>query len=59
MPSARRSGVLLVLLVLERLTERGWHDAEPSIGGPANAVERLVAQSFHRVLRALVVFVRR
>ncbi|MGC2414435.1 MAG: mechanosensitive ion channel domain-containing protein [Stellaceae bacterium] len=49
--------VLLVVIVLERLTERGWHDAEPSIGGPANAVERLMARSFHRVLRALVVFV--
>jgi small-conductance mechanosensitive channel len=48
--------VLLVVIVLERLTERGWHDAEPAIGGPTGAVERLMARSFHRILRALVVF---
>ncbi len=50
-------GVLLVLLVLEKLTERGWHDSAPVIGGPAGAVERLVAQGFHRILRAIVLLV--
>ncbi len=50
-------GVLLVLLVLERLTERGWHDSAPALGSPAGAVDRLVAQGFHRILRAVVLFV--
>lgn len=47
-------GVLLVVIVLERLTERGWHDWEPSVGGSPDAVERLVTRSFHRILRAIV-----
>lgn len=50
-------GVLLVLLVLERLTERGWRDALPAGGGAAGAVERLVAHSLHRVLRAVVLLI--
>ena len=50
-------GVLIVVLVIERLTERGWHDADLAIGGPAGAVDRLVAQGFHRILRAVVLLV--
>jgi small-conductance mechanosensitive channel len=42
-------GVLLVLLVLERLTERGWHDAAAGRG-----VDRLVGQGFRRILQAVV-----
>jgi small-conductance mechanosensitive channel len=51
------SGVLLVLLVFERLTERGWHNSEPDTGQPPDGVERLVAQGFQRVLRAVVLLV--
>jgi moderate conductance mechanosensitive channel len=50
-------GVLLVLLVLERLTERSSHDPEPvRIGGPAG-IHQLVARSFRRILRAVVLLV--
>jgi moderate conductance mechanosensitive channel len=50
-------GVLLVLLVLERLTERSWHDTSaPRIGGPGG-IHQLVARSFRRVLRAVVLLV--
>jgi moderate conductance mechanosensitive channel len=45
-------GVLLVLLVLERLAERGWHD-EAAAGG----VDRLVGQSLRRVLCAVVLLI--
>jgi small-conductance mechanosensitive channel len=48
-------GTLLVLLVLERLAERGWHDAESAIDGRAGGVDRLVAQGWHRILGAVVV----
>ena len=47
-------GVWLLLLVLERLTERGWHDSEPTAGGARDAADRLVARSFHRILRVAV-----
>jgi moderate conductance mechanosensitive channel len=46
-------GVLLVLLVLERLTERGWHDRDAPHGRPTG-IHHLVALSFHRILRAIV-----
>jgi small-conductance mechanosensitive channel len=46
-------GVLLVLVVLERLTERGWRDSDPAAGGHAGAADRLVARGFHRILRAV------
>jgi len=50
-------GVLLVLLVLERLTERTWRDTNaPRIGGPGG-IHRLVARSFRRILRAVVLLV--
>ena len=47
-------GVLLVVLVLERLTARGWHAADT---GGQTGDERLVARSFHRMLRAIVLLV--
>jgi moderate conductance mechanosensitive channel len=50
-------GVLIVVLVIERLTERGWHDAEPTIDTTPGAVDRLVARGFHRILRAIVLLV--
>jgi small-conductance mechanosensitive channel len=47
-------GVLLVLLVLERLTERSWHDTNaPRIAGPSG-IHQLVARSFRRILRIVV-----
>jgi moderate conductance mechanosensitive channel len=47
-------GVLLVVLVIERLTERGWHEAEAAVDPTAGTVDRLVALAFHRILRAVV-----
>ena len=47
--------VFFVVLVLEKLTERAWHDSvsvSPSAGD-----DRLVARSFHNILRALVLLV--
>src|SRR5436190_15414222 len=48
-------GVLLVLMVLERLTERGRHDTVRA-RGPAG-IHQLVARSFRRILRILVLLV--
>jgi small-conductance mechanosensitive channel len=48
-------GVLFVLLVLERLTECGWHDADPDADYRLTGPDQLVARSMHRVLRMLVV----
>jgi moderate conductance mechanosensitive channel len=48
-------GVLFVLLVLDRLTERGWHDADLDAGRGAAGTDQLGARSVHRILRALVV----
>src|SRR5439155_10744148 len=51
-------GVVMVVLVTERMTERGWHDGDPSTAGAAaGGVDRLVAQGGHRILRAIVLFV--
>src|SRR3954451_2487471 len=47
--------VLFVVLVLEKLTERGWHDAV--LVREQGGDDRLVARMFHRVLRVLVVLV--
>jgi len=46
-------GVLFLLLVLERLTERGLPRTEIGSESPA-AVDRLVARSFRRIVQALV-----
>lgn len=47
--------VLLVLLVLERLADRGGRDDAPAIGRQRHDLERrLVARSFQRILRATV-----
>ncbi len=50
-------GVVMVVLVIERMTERGWHDADPAVATGAGGVDRLVAQGCHRILRAIVLFV--
>jgi moderate conductance mechanosensitive channel len=47
-------GVLFVLLVLERLTERGWHDADQDADYRSAGTDQLVAHSMHRILRMLV-----
>lgn len=44
-------GVLLVLLVLDQLTERGGHDTESGADRRSAGTELLVARSMHRVLR--------
>jgi moderate conductance mechanosensitive channel len=49
-------GTLLVLMVLERLTEHGWREREAPHGRAAG-VHRLVALSFHRILRATLLLV--
>jgi small-conductance mechanosensitive channel len=49
--------VLLVVLVLEKLTERAWHLSDPAIASPGGRDERLVARCFHRVLRGLILLV--
>jgi small-conductance mechanosensitive channel len=46
-------GVLFVTVVLDRLTERAWHDAE----GPAIGAEDLKARTVHRILRAVGVVI--
>jgi small-conductance mechanosensitive channel len=50
-------GLLTVVLVLEKLTERGWHTSDPAMGGSVGRDERLVARSFHRILRALFLLI--
>jgi small-conductance mechanosensitive channel len=49
-------GVLLVLLVLERLTGRGWRATEAPHTRSAG-IHRLVALSFHRILRGVVLLI--
>src|SRR5215813_13041616 len=46
--------VLLVLLVLERLIDRGWHDADKAIDYRWAGTETLVAYSMHRIMQVLV-----
>ena len=50
-------GLLMVVLVLERLTERGWHASDPAIAGPQGGDERLLARCAHRMLRATFLLV--
>jgi moderate conductance mechanosensitive channel len=46
-------GLLMVVLVLERLTDRGWHTSDLATAG-SQGDERLVARSLHRILRVLI-----
>jgi moderate conductance mechanosensitive channel len=46
-------GVLFVVIVLERLTERVWHDSQ----GLRQGAQGLATRSFHRLLRAIGVAV--
>jgi small-conductance mechanosensitive channel len=50
-------GVVMVVLVIERLTERGWHEAGAAVDTTVGTVDRLVALGFHRILRAVVLLV--
>ena len=50
-------GVLTVVLVLEKLSERGWHTSDAAAAGNAAGDDRLVARSLHRLLRGLVLVV--
>ena len=47
--------VVLVLLVFERLSARGWHDAATLAGTPLTGADRLTARAARRILSAAVV----
>ena len=49
--------VLFVLLFLEKLTERGWHDSDPAIARPAGGIDRLAARTIHHILRAVALLI--
>jgi moderate conductance mechanosensitive channel len=46
--------VLLVLLVLERLIDRGWHEADQAVDYRWAGTDALVAYSMHRILRVFL-----
>ena len=46
--------VLFVLLVLERLIDRGWHEADQAVDYRWAGTDTLVAYSMHRILQVLV-----
>ena len=46
--------VLLVLLVLERLIDRGWHEADQAVDYCWAGTDTLVAYSMHRIMQVLV-----
>jgi hypothetical protein len=46
--------VLLVLLVLERLIDRGWHEADRAVDYRWAGTDTLVAYAMHRILQVLV-----
>jgi small-conductance mechanosensitive channel len=50
-------GILLVLVILDRLAERGWHDSEPTIIGGSHGTGGLVARTSHRISGAVVLLV--
>lgn len=50
-------GVLLVLLVLERLLGRAWSGDVADAAGEPGAAERAVTRTFHRVLRAVLLLI--
>jgi moderate conductance mechanosensitive channel len=49
--------VLFVLLFLEKLTERGWHDSDPAIARPAGGIDRLAARTIHHILRSVALLI--
>ena len=46
-------GVLLILLVFDRLAEVGWHDADHEADRRSAGPDRLMARGAHRILRML------
>jgi len=46
--------VLFVLLVLERLIDKGWHEADQAVDYRWAGTDTLVAYSMHRILQVLV-----
>jgi moderate conductance mechanosensitive channel len=46
--------VLFVLLVLERLIDRGWHEADQAVDYRWSGTDRLMTRSMHRILQVLV-----
>ncbi|HEX6442963.1 MAG TPA: mechanosensitive ion channel domain-containing protein [Stellaceae bacterium] len=50
-------GVLTVVLVLEKLSERGWHTIDSASVAGSGRDDRLVARSLHRILRGVVLVV--
>jgi small-conductance mechanosensitive channel len=46
--------VLLVLLVLERLIDKGWHEADQAVDYRWAGTDTLVAYSMHRIMQVLV-----
>jgi moderate conductance mechanosensitive channel len=46
--------VLLALLVLERLIDKGWHDADEAADHRGAGTDTLVAYGMHRILQVLV-----
>jgi small-conductance mechanosensitive channel len=50
-------GVLFLLLVLGRLAERVWHDAEPTTIRPPDGAAGLMVRTLHHLLRAVVLLV--
>ncbi len=50
-------GVLLVLFVLERLLERAWSGDAAAVADRPSAAEHAVAQTFHRVIYAVLLLI--
>jgi hypothetical protein len=49
--------VLFIMLFLEKLTERGWHDSDPAIARPAGGIDRLAARTIRHILRAVALLI--
>jgi small-conductance mechanosensitive channel len=49
-------GIWFVVLVLDRLTERGWHDADPAMGR-AVGFHELQLRAMHHIVRAVGVVI--
>jgi small-conductance mechanosensitive channel len=50
-------GILLVLIIVERLAERGWHDAEQVAIGASHGAGGLVARTTHSIVRAVLLLI--